>query len=31
MATIDGFKSGCYTPEDYTEILKEDGIEIKRR
>jgi len=31
LATIDGFKDGSYSPEEYIEILKEDGIEIKRR
>lgn len=31
LATIDGFKDGSYSPEEYIEILKKDGIEIKRR
>lgn len=31
LATIDGFTDGSYNPEEYKEILKEDGIEIRPR
>ena len=31
MATVEGFRDGSYTPEEYQEILKKDGIEVRRR
>lgn len=31
LATIDGFTDGSYNPEEYKEILKEDGIDVKTR
>lgn len=31
MATIDNFNDGSYSPEEYKEILKNEGIEIVRK
>lgn len=31
LATVDSFNDGSYSPEEYKEILKKEGIEIKPR
>ena len=31
IATVDNFSNGSYNPEEYKQILKKDGIEIKPR